>query len=71
MGTRGMDTYARLSGTLRFVERAARDRLLHYRDQAAHLRELAEVEPPGRLRGELVQLAKQYDLIADNLVRAR
>jgi hypothetical protein len=62
-----MEPDSRLFGTLQFVDNAVRNRLAHYREQAVRFRELAEVEPVGRLRAELLKLSRRYELLADNL----
>ena len=62
-----MEPDTRLLGALHFVDSAVRNRLAHYREQAGRFRELAEMEPVGRLRTELLKLARRYELIADTL----
>ena len=57
----------RTAGALEFVQAASRDRITHYRTQAEQFREMAETEPVGRLRGNLLDLARQYDQLADSL----
>jgi hypothetical protein len=56
------------SEVLEFVATAAARRAMHYREQAAHLREMAASEPIGRLRERLHDLAAQYDRLADTVV---
>ena len=57
----------RAANTLDFIQSAAHDRINHYRGQAEHFRELATAEPVGRLRTGLVNLARQYDELADSI----
>jgi hypothetical protein len=49
------------------MQRGARLRAQHYRDMAAHLRSLAEIEPLAGLRRHLRQLAAQHDCAAADL----
>ena len=42
-------------------------RATHYREQAEKLRDMAEAEPRGELRDQLIALAAQYDEMAANL----
>src|SRR5207302_11150879 len=56
------------SAVLEFVATAAHARAAHYRDQAAQLRDMAAAEPIGRLRDRLLDLAAQYDRLAEALV---
>jgi hypothetical protein len=42
-----------------------RDKADHYRDTAAHLRDMAEGEPVRRLRTRLLDLARQYEELAE------
>jgi hypothetical protein len=46
------------------------DKADHYRDAAAHLRDTAEGEPVRRLRTLLLDLARQYEELAEKF-RAR
>lgn len=64
-----MEEASRLSGAIQFVSAAARDRVARYRDQAAQFREFAEEEPVGRLRIQLLRLAREYEALADSLDR--
>lgn len=56
---------------LRFVERAGRARIARYREQAADFRKLAQSEPLGRLRNELLKLAQRYDALAEDVTTKR
>ena len=56
-------------GVLAFVQNAARVRETYYRDKAARLRELAETEPLARFRKKLIDLADQFDALADTIRR--
>ena len=60
----------RLAGVLAFVENASHVREAYYRDKAARLRELAETEPLARYRKQLIELAEQYEALAD-MIRHR
>jgi hypothetical protein len=42
-------------------------RAAHYREQAEKLRDMAEAEPRGELRDQLLALAAQYSDMAANL----
>ena len=55
------------SAVLEFVATAAHHRAAHYRERAAQLREMAVAEPIGRLRDRLVNLAAQYDRLAEGV----
>jgi hypothetical protein len=44
-------------------------RAAHYLEQAGKLRDMAEAEPPGDLRDQLLALAAQYADLAANLAR--
>jgi hypothetical protein len=44
-------------------------RAAHYREQAGKLRDMAEAEPRGELRDQLLVLAAQYDDLAANLAK--
>lgn len=59
------------SGVLGFVALAVRGRAANYRAHAAHFREMAEAEPIGRLREKLVDLAAQYEQLAEEPSRQR
>jgi hypothetical protein len=61
----------RTLGTVEFVEIAARRRAASYRGHAAHLGALAQEEPIGRLRVQLLNLASQYEEMADTLEISR
>ena len=63
----GMEPAFRLMGALSFVENAARDRIARYRAQASNFRELADREPVGRLRTELLKLAQRYESLAETI----
>ena len=56
------------SGVLEFVATAAHARAAHYREQAAQLRDMAEAEPIGKLRDRLLDVAAQYDRLAEGLI---
>ncbi len=56
----------RKAGVLEFVTNSAHERAAHYREHAAQLRKMAETEPSGRLRNNLLSLADQYDGLADS-----
>lgn len=58
-------------GEVEFVEIAARRRAASYRGQAAHLVALAQEEPIGKLRVQLLGLASQYEEMADTLEISR
>jgi hypothetical protein len=49
------------------MQRGARLRAQHYRDMAAHLRSLAEIEPLAPLRRHLQRLAAHHDEVAAGL----
>ncbi len=55
------------SSVLEFVATAAHARAAHYREQAAQLRDMAEAEPIGKLRDRLLDVAAQYDRLAEGL----
>ena len=57
----------RAANTLDFIQSAAHDRINHYRGQAEHFRDLTATEPVGRLRTSLMNLARQYDELADSI----
>jgi hypothetical protein len=46
-------------------------RAAHYLTQAKKLRELAEMEPPGEMRDQLLALARDYDGLVANLTVAK
>src|SRR3954470_7666871 len=54
-------------GVLEFVVNSVQNRAAHYRERAAHLRSLAEGEPFGRLRENLIGLADQFEELAESL----
>ncbi len=56
---------------IEFVESAARQRAADYRERAAHLSVMAEAEPVGSLRTRLLELAADYDELAENLEMSR
>jgi hypothetical protein len=58
---------ARKSWTLEFIANSAQERVTHYREHAAKLRKMAETEPAGPLRKNLLSLADQYDGLADSM----
>ena len=43
------------------------DRVAHCRRQSARLRRFAESEPDARFRGEVLELARQYERIAEKI----
>jgi hypothetical protein len=59
------------SAVLEFVATAAHVRAAHYREQAEQLREMAAAEPIGRLRERLLDVAAQYDRLAEGLTAAK
>jgi len=52
--------------TARFSNRSA-----HYRNQAARLRELSEQEPVGKVRENLLDVARQYAELAASIDRSQ
>ena len=54
-------------GVFAFVEHSAQERVAHYRERSAHLRLMAEAEPLGHLRNSLIDLAKQFEQLADRI----
>ena len=56
-------------GVVAFVENASHVRETYYRNKAMHLRDLAEAEPLGRFREKLIDLAEQFDALADTIGR--
>ena len=58
-------------GILEFAANAAQARIIHYNDQAARLREMAEAEPIGRLRDQLTATARQYEKLAASFLIRR
>ena len=58
----------RAAGAVQFAETATRYRATAYRERAAHLMDMAEAEPIGKLRGQLVAPARQYEELANKLV---
>ena len=66
------DSSPSAAGALEFVEHAARQRADQHREQAAHFRSLAEMEPLASLRRHLLGLVRQYEeLAASAEVQAR
>ena len=57
----------RTLGAVEFVETAARRRAESYRERAAQLAIMADAEPIGSLRTELLELAARYAGLAENL----
>ena len=55
----------RAAGVLAFIANASHVRETYYRDKVARLREMAETEPLARLRKQLIDLAEQYEALAD------
>ena len=63
---RGMPADARLSPLTWTVGTSPATKAVHYREQAARIRELANAEQAGRFRDRLLEIASQYDeLIAE------
>jgi len=61
-----MPTDARFSSLTRQVGASPATKAVHYRAQAARIRELANAEQAGRFRDRLLEIAAQYDaLIAE------
>ena len=58
-----------LPRALASVENASHVREAYYRDKVARLREMAETEPLGRFRKQLIDLAEQYGVLADTARR--
>ena len=58
---------ARSAGILAFIANASHFRETYYRDKAAGLREMAETEPLVRFRKQLIDLAEQYEVLADTV----
>jgi hypothetical protein len=54
-------------GAVEFAETAARNRAASYRERAAHLSVMADAEPVGSLRTQLLDLATRYEEMAENL----
>ena len=42
------------------------ERAVHYRQKAAHFKELASIELQSRARAQLIGLAEEYDRLADD-----
>jgi hypothetical protein len=57
----------RTLGAVEFVATAASQRAASYRETAVHLSALADAEPIGRLRAQLLDLADQYGELAGSL----
>jgi len=47
------------------------ERFAHYSEQAEKLRKMAEAEPSQPMRDQLLDLAAQYQKLADTLAAAR
>ena len=45
------------------------ERAAHYREQAIKLRQMAEAEPPGKIRDQLLDLADQYEGLAKSVTQ--
>ena len=61
-----MPSDARLLSLTRAVGASPATKAVHYREQAARIRELANAEQAGRFRDRLLEIANQYDeLIAE------
>jgi hypothetical protein len=58
--------YASIMGTFE----ALRDRAEQYRERAVKLHRMAEAESYGRLRNQLIDLARQYQELADSVLQA-
>jgi hypothetical protein len=54
-------------GAIGIVETAARQRAANYRERAAHLTAMAVAETDHKLRGELADLASQYEELSESL----
>jgi hypothetical protein len=54
-------------GALEFVETGSRRRAASYRERAAHLSDMADAEPISSLRSSLLELAAQYEALAETL----
>ena len=54
-------------GIFAFLSHSAQERVAHYRERGAHLRGMAEAEPIGGLRNKLIELAKQFEQLADRI----
>jgi hypothetical protein len=50
---------------------SARERKTHYQEQADKLRAMAEAQPAGTLRAQLLALADQYQLLANSVADNR
>ena len=59
-----MRTDMSLSGILHLVSNSAQARAANYRERAASLREMPEIEPVSRLRDSLRDLADQFEGLA-------
>jgi hypothetical protein len=46
---------------------SARQRAAHYREQAVKLRQMAEAQPAKKICAKLIELADQYQLLANSL----
>ena len=57
----------RTMGAIEFVTAAASQRAVSYREKATQLSALADAEPIGKRRAQLVELANQYQELAGNL----
>lgn len=58
-------------GVLEFLANSIQVRAAHYRERAAHLRDMAEGEPVERLRERLTELARQFEELADSIAIIR
>ena len=54
----------RTMGAVEFVAAASRGRAASYRERAALLSDLADSEPIGKRRAQLLDLAEQYEHLA-------
>jgi len=54
-------------GAIEFVTAAAGRRAVSYREKAMQLSALADAEPSGKRRAQLLDLADQYQQLAGNL----
>ena len=57
----------RTVGAIEFVTAAASQRAASYREKAMQLSALADAEPSGKRRGQLLEIAMQYQELAENL----
>lgn len=54
-------------GVLEYFANAAQARAAGYRDKATRLREMGEAEPIGKLRQRLLDLSREFEMLADSL----